>query len=121
MRGRPETLAWLERYYGLIDAGRVREAMDEYLTADCTFLVAHRPPAGFADEARRLRDVVAAVRHRVLGVLEDGDGALACELEVTYERHDGTSVTLPGALFATVADGRFVEQRAYIDQGPLAG
>jgi hypothetical protein len=38
---------------------------------------------------------------------------------VTYIKHDGSEITLPGSLFATVKDGRFVEQRAYIDQGPL--
>jgi hypothetical protein len=53
-------------------------------------------------------------------VLEGDDGLLACELRITYTRHDDSTVTLPGSLFATVVDGRFVEQRAYIDLTPLA-
>ena len=64
MNARPETVAWLTRYYELLDQGRV------------------------------------------------GD-------EITYLKRDGRSITLPGALFARVEDGRFVEQRAYIDHGPL--
>ncbi len=63
--------------------------------------------------------VVKGVRHQLLTVLEDDDGTLACELNITYVKHDGTEVTLPGALFARVQNGRFVEQRAYVDQGPL--
>jgi hypothetical protein len=62
--------------------------------------------------------LVKRVGHKLLTVLEGDDGTLACELEVTYVKHDGSSITLPGSLFAGVEDGRFVEQRAYIDHGP---
>ena len=69
MNARPETVAWLTRYYELLDHNRV--------------------------------------------------GDFICELEVTYIKHGWSSITLPGSLFARVADGRFIEQRVYIDQGPL--
>jgi hypothetical protein len=65
--------------------------------------------------------LVRGVGHRLLTVLEGEDGTVACELEITYLKHGGSSITLPGALFARVEDGRFVEQRAYIDHGPLLG
>ena len=63
--------------------------------------------------------LVTGVGHRILNVVEGEDGLIACELEVTYTKHNGSSITLPGSLFARVQDGRFVEQRAYIDHGPL--
>jgi hypothetical protein len=119
MNARPETIAWLERYYELVDSGRIRELFAEYLADGCTFRFGDAEPVGFLDEARRMAQWVKGLRHEIVNVLEGDDGTLACELNVTYTRHDGSTVTLPGSLFATVHDGRFTEQRAYIDLGPL--
>jgi hypothetical protein len=119
VNARPETVQWLERYYRLLDENRLREAIAEFLADGCTFRFGNAEPAGFVEEARRMSTLVKGVRHRLLTVLEGDDGTLACELEVTYIKHDDTSITLPGSLFARIADGRFIEQRAYIDHGPL--
>jgi ketosteroid isomerase-like protein len=114
----PDTVAWLERYYALLDSGQVQAVIAEFLAPDCTFRVANEEPVGFREAGRALGPFVKGLRHRLLSVLE-ADGTIAAELEITYIRHDGSSVTLPGALFATVRDGRFIEQRAYVDQGRL--
>jgi hypothetical protein len=119
VNARPETIEWLKRYYLLLDEGRARDVISEYMAEDCTFRFGNGEPVGFLDEARRMATIVKGLRHEILCVLEGDDGTLACELNVTYIKHDGTSITLPGSLFARVVDGRFVEQRAYIDQGPL--
>jgi ketosteroid isomerase-like protein len=113
-----ETVAWLKRYYGLLDAGQVREAVAEFLAPDCTVRVGNEEPVGFREAGRALAPFVKGLRHRLVSVLR-ADDTIAAELEITYIRHDGSAVTLPGALFATVRDGRFVEQRAYVDQAPL--
>jgi hypothetical protein len=120
LAARPETIRWLERYYALLDSGRVREAAAEFLDPECTFRIANAEPVSFIDAARALAPFVKATRHRLLSVLESDDGIIACELEITYTRHDGSAVTLPGALFGTVREGRFHEQRAYTDQTPLS-
>ena len=119
MNARSETVAWLTRYYDLLDQNRVGDAIRGFIADDCTFRFGSREPATFLDEARRMSKLVKGVAHRLVTVLESEDGTLAVELEVTYIRHDGSSITLPGSLFARVQDGRFIEQRAYIDHGPL--
>jgi ketosteroid isomerase-like protein len=116
---RPETVAWLTRYYALLDQNRVGDAIREFIADDCTFRFGNREPTSFLEEARRMSKLVTGVSHRLLTVIEGEDGTLALELEVTYIKPDGSSITLPGSLFARVEDGRFVEQRAYIDDGPL--
>jgi ketosteroid isomerase-like protein len=119
VHARPETIEWLERYYGLLDSGHVREAVAEFLDPACTFRIANDDPVGFMDAARALAPLIKTTHHRVITALEGDDGTIACELEIAYTRRDGSVVTLPGSLFARVQDGRFTEQRAYIDQGPL--
>jgi ketosteroid isomerase-like protein len=119
VHARPDTIEWLERYYGLLDSGHVREAVAEFLDPACTFRIANDDPVGFMDAARALAPLIKGTRHRVITALAGDDGTIACELEITYTRRDGSAVTLPGSLFARVRDGRFTEQRAYIDQAPL--
>ena len=119
MNARPETVAWLTRYYELLDQNRVGDAIRGFIADNCTVRFGNREPTGFLDEARRMSKLITGVGHRLLTVLEGEDGTLACELEITYIKHDGSSITLPGALFARVEDGRFIEQHAYIDHGPL--
>jgi hypothetical protein len=119
VNARPETVAWLTRYYELLDRERVGEVMREYIADGCTVRFGNAAPTGFLDEARRMSKLVKGVGHTLLTVLEGDDGTLACELEVTYIKRDGSSITLPGSLFARVERGRFVEQRAYVDHGPL--
>jgi hypothetical protein len=119
MNARPETVAWLTRYYELLDHNRVGDAIRGFIADDFTIRFGNGEPTGFIDQARRMSKHVTGVRHKLLTVFEGEDGSLACELEVTYIKHDGSSITLPGSLFARVADGRFIEQRVYIDQGPL--
>lgn len=119
MNARPETIDWLRRYYRLLDENRVRDAISEFMAEGCTFRFGNGEPVGFLEEARRMSKLISGTRHELVTVLEADDGTLACELEVTYIKRDGTSLTLPGSLFANVQDGRFVEQRAYIDHGPL--
>jgi hypothetical protein len=119
MDARPETVAWLARYYELLDQNRVGDAIRGFIAEDCTFRFGNREATGFLDEARRMSGLVKGVGHRLLTVLEGEDGTIACELEITYLKLDGSTITLPASLFARVENGRFVEQRAYIDHGPL--
>jgi hypothetical protein len=119
MNARPETVAWLTRYYELLDQNRVGDAIRGFVADECTVRFGNSDPIGFLDEARRMSKLVTGVGHRLLTVIEGEDGTLACELEITYRKHDGSSITLPGALFARIDKGRFIEQRAYIDHGPL--
>jgi hypothetical protein len=119
MNARPETVAWLTRYYELLDQNRVGEAIRGFIAEDFTIRFGNAEPTSFVEQARRMSKLITGVGHRLLTVLEGEDGSLACELEVTYTKHDGSSITVPGSLFARVEHGRFVEQRVYIDQGPL--
>jgi hypothetical protein len=119
VNARPETIEWLKRYYELIDHNEVGEVLRNYIAEGCTFRFGNAPATDFLDEARRMATLIKGVQHRLVSVLEGDDGTIACELEVTYLKHDGSSVTLPGSLFARIAGGRFVEQRAYVDQTPL--
>jgi limonene-1,2-epoxide hydrolase len=61
---------------------------------------------------------IAALKHNVQRLIADGNTAV-CEGEVTYTRHDGSTITLPFANVFEVDDGLISLYRIYIDTGPL--
>lgn len=61
---------------------------------------------------------IAGLRHDVTQKIAAGN-ALACEGQVTYTRHDATTVTLPFADFFEFDGGLISAYRIYIDIGPL--
>lgn len=61
---------------------------------------------------------IAALSHNVISAFADGD-TLVCEGVVTYQRHDGTEISLP---FVDVfqLDGSLIKNyKIYMDIGPL--
>ena len=60
----------------------------------------------------------AALKHDLQRLVADGN-AVVCEGEVTYTRHDGSTITLPFVNVFETDDGLISLYRVYIDIGPL--
>ena len=60
----------------------------------------------------------AALKHDLQRLVADGN-AVVCEGDVTYTRHDSSTITLPFANVFEVDDGLISLYRVYIDIGPL--
>ncbi len=61
---------------------------------------------------------IAGLSHTVVKVLWDG-ATQVCEGEVTYERHDGSFVTLPFTDVFEYDGERIAHYKIYMDIGPL--
>jgi hypothetical protein len=61
---------------------------------------------------------IAALSHRVKNQVGDGS-LLACEGDVSYTRHDGSSITLPFSDFFEFDGDLIVGYRVYIEIAPL--
>jgi ketosteroid isomerase-like protein len=103
------------------------EGFVDFLTDDATLRFGSSPAVSGSDAIRALVagffEAVHALRHVVRYAVED-HGRLICEGEVTYERHDGSAITLPFANVMEYADGgtgarRFRHYKVYADYGPL--
>ena len=103
------------------DLGRVLEL----LTEDVHFQFGNSEPAvghdGFAATAANLQTVVAGISHdlNTVWTVQDPDPAVICEMTVTYERHDGSRLTLPCANVFRLRDGRIADYRIYMDINPV--
>ena len=72
----------------------------------------------FVDAVNGFLGSVAAVRHEILHVYDDGDAAIV-EFDVHYTRHDGDVVTLPCCNVFRLRDGLISEYRSYVDATPV--
>ena len=61
---------------------------------------------------------IAALSHDLQRIVAQGD-TVVCEGEVTYTRHDGSTITLPFCNVFETNDGLITLYRIYIDAAPL--
>lgn len=119
-RWRPGGPGWAE-LFAAID-GRDAVAFAAFLTPDGEFRYGNSPPVvGHAAVREAVAGFFAAIggcRHRLLASWQ-GPGTAVCEGEVTYQRLDGRSVTVPFVNVFVLAPGGIASYRIYIDNTPL--
>src|SRR5512139_1315171 len=85
--------AWWERLFAKIDGKDVSGFLG-FLTEDAEFRFANNPPAIGREAVGAVvggfLGAIGGSRHRFIHAWEDGTSA-ACEGEVTYTRHDGST------------------------------
>lgn len=107
--------------FAAIDAKDAR-AFSEYLTGTAEFRFGSAPIVKGREQIRQAVEgffgTIAAVRHEVELFVGDADRVL-CEGQVTYTRHDGSSITLPFADSFVISANGIDSYRIYIDIAPL--
>ena len=98
------------------------ESFLSFIHADATFRFGSSPPvagqAGIGAAVGDFFSLIAALEHEICRFIIDGD-AVVCEGEVTYTRHDGSTITLPFVNVFEVENKLITLYRIYIDTGPL--
>jgi ketosteroid isomerase-like protein len=117
---RPDAKGW-ERLFASIDS-RDADAFASFIAENGEFRFASAPPitgrAAIREAVAGFFAAIAGCRHRLVQTWSGADSAV-CEGEVTYTRHDGSTVTIPFANVFRLRDGRIASYRIYIDNGPL--
>jgi limonene-1,2-epoxide hydrolase len=116
--------------FGGVDFGKLFVSIDAMdtegflgsIAPDAEFRFASAPPVQGQAAIREAVDgffaSIAALSHDLQRWLADGD-SVVCEGEVTYTRHDGSSITLPFCNVFEIDDGLISLYRIYIDVAPL--
>ena len=98
------------------------ESFLSFIHEDATFRFGSSPPvaghAGIGAAVGGFFSSIAALEHKIGRFVTDGD-AVVCEGEVTYTRHDGSTIILPFVNVFEVKNERISLYRIYIDIGPL--
>jgi ketosteroid isomerase-like protein len=107
-----------------VDAGDTPRALG-LLTDDVHFRFGSAEPTvgrdGVAANAAALRTTIAGLSHELdtIWAVDEPDPAVICETAVTYERHDGSRLTLPCLNVFRLREGRIADYRIYMDINPL--
>ena len=113
--------AWLRDLFGSIDAMDTAGFVG-FLAPGAAFRFGSAPEVigrdAIAAAVGQFFSSIAGVSHRLDQVFEQAD-SIAVEGEVTYTRHDQSSVTLPFVDVFHMADGEVANYKIYIDIGPL--
>lgn len=113
--------AWWLRLFATIDA-RDADGFVAALTQDAEFRFGNAPAVRGREAIRSavagFFAAIAGCRHRLIGSWH-GSGTAVCEGEVTYTRHDGSSVTIPFVNVFELRGERIASYRIYIDNAPL--
>jgi ketosteroid isomerase-like protein len=114
-------LAWWERVFAAIDAGNAAGFVD-FLTPDAQFRFGNAPVVVGRDAihaaAAGFFAAIASSRHRMLGRWY-GAATAVCEGEVTYTRHDGSTISVPFANVFELRGDKIAAYRIYIDNSSL--
>ena len=107
--------------FAAIDAKNT-EAFLAYLAEEAVFRFGSAPETAghesIRDGVNGFFASIAGSSHAI-GNVVDSDTTLFCEGEVTYERHNGTEITLPFANVFELDGERISHYKIYIDIAPL--
>jgi ketosteroid isomerase-like protein len=113
--------AWWRHVFAVIDA-RDAAAFVALLTADAQFRFGNAPMLIGSDAIRTAVSgffaAIGSCSHRLIRTWS-GPFWVACEGEVTYIRHDGSTITVPFANVFELRGTLIAIYRIYIDNSPL--
>lgn len=107
--------------FAAIDAKNTEQFLD-YLSESPRFRFGSAPAvegrAAVRDAVQAFFDSIAGLEHSLSASASVGT-TLFTEGDVTYTRHDGSTITLPFADVFELRDGRIADYKIYMDIGPL--
>lgn len=117
-----DVTTWVQNLFAVVDNG-TPEQFAEYVTTDAVLRFGNGDPVVGRDDireaSREFRNSLAGLHHEVLSAGRIGDTVMA-ELAVTYNRHDGKTLTLPCAnAFELDGDGLIRRYQIYMDIAPV--
>ena len=123
MQASQATIDLLNEYYGVMESNDPRR-YGAYYADDMTLTFANSPTikgrdnvvAAFAEALNRVR----SLHHDLVNVWEVDSGVVVYESVGEWRLHDGTKVSIGAATVVTLVDGKFVDQRIYVDNAPVA-
>ena len=114
---------WWEKVFAVIDAGDAAGFVG-LLTPDAQFRFGNAPAVVGRDAIHAavaaFFAAIAGSRHRLLNIWS-GPSTAVCEGEVTYTRHDGSTLSVPFANVFDLRGGRIAAYRIYTDNSSLFG
>ncbi|WP_267278955.1 nuclear transport factor 2 family protein [Arthrobacter sp. CDRTa11] len=122
MRASQEIVNLLTEYYAAMETNQP-DRYGKYFAYDITLTFAPAPTITGRDAALTamagLLGRVRSLHHDLVNVWEEDEGVVIFESLGVWHLHNGRSVSIKACSVFTVENGKFTDQRIYVDNSPL--
>lgn len=116
------TVDLLTGYFATMEAKDL-DRLGDYYADDITLTFANAPTVTGRDvvlaQMATLLAEVESLAHPLINVWQEDDGVVVFEVASVWTFPDGTTVTINACSIFTVSDGKFTDQRIYVDNSPV--
>lgn len=116
------TVDLLTDYFAAMEAKDLRR-LSSYYSDAITLTFANAPTVHGRDavlaQMTTMLDKVESLAHPLTNVWQEDGGVVIFEVTSIWHLLDGSEVRINACSIFTVADGRFTEQRIYVDNAPV--
>jgi ketosteroid isomerase-like protein len=122
MRASNETVSLLTQYYSAME-GKNPEEFGSYYAEDMTLTFGNSPEIKGRDDVisafTDALDSVVSLGHDLLSAWEEEGGVVFFESLGRWTLRSGAVIEIKAASKITILNGKFVDQRIYVDNAPL--
>ena len=116
------TIDQLTDYFAAMQAKGLPR-LGEYYAEDITLTFANAPTVtgrkAVLAQMTTLLGKVESLAHPLINVWQEDDGVVVFEVASVWRFPDGAEATINACSIFTVADGKFTDQRIYVDNSPI--
>ncbi|HEY5882818.1 MAG TPA: nuclear transport factor 2 family protein [Nakamurella sp.] len=121
-RASQSTVNLLIDYFDAIEA-KDFERLGSYYSADITQTFANAPTttgrAALLEQMTNLLGRVKSLAHPLINVWQEDDGVIIFEVASIWRFHDDSEIKINACSIFTLVDGKFTDQRIYVDNAPV--
>ncbi|MCP2046266.1 UNVERIFIED_ORG: ketosteroid isomerase-like protein [Paenarthrobacter nicotinovorans] len=121
-RAAQSTIDFLNEYFAVMEK-KDYECLGGYYADDITLTFANAPTVKGKDvvlaQMTAIGGKVESLAHPLVNIWQEEDGVVVFEVDSAWRFLDGVEVTIRACSIFTIADGKFTDQRIYVDNGPI--
>jgi len=121
-RAAQPTIDFLREYFAVMEA-KDYDRLGDYFADDIALTFANAPTVIGKDvvlaQMAAIGAKVDSLAHPLVNVWQEEDGVVVFEVDSVWRFPDGASATIRACSVFTIVDGRFTDQRIYVDNSPI--
>ena len=121
-RANQTTIDFLTEYFAVMEA-KDYERLGDYYADDITLTFANAPTVTGKDvvlaRMTAIGDKVESLAHPLINVWQEEDGVVVFEVTSVWHFLDGVEATINACSIFVIAEGKFTDQRIYVDNSPI--
>ena len=116
------TIDLLTDYFAAMEA-KDPEWLGSYYADNITLTFANAPPitgrAAMLERMMALLGKVKSLAHSLINIWQEDGGVVILEVTSIWHLHNDTVIAINACSIFTLADGKFTDQRIYVDNTPV--